>query len=139
MAVSRRKFLAIAGAGVVAAAVDIGGLLGSGFLDNATAATFTPASGRGLFGGPTTMDGTVVKGAPKNATLGYVELIDNPGEPHLLRTDLADFLYDRPSLALGAFVQITDLHIVDDQSPARVEFTDQLADGSNPLGYPTDS
>ncbi|HEV2634612.1 MAG TPA: TIGR03767 family metallophosphoesterase [Actinocrinis sp.] len=149
MSVSRRKFLTYTGAGVVAAAVDAGGLLSPAMLSPAFAAggpgaarpaDLTAAPGRGLFGGVTTLDTTIFRPAPAQGNAGgYVHLLDTPGESHALRaTELPSngIGYTHPRYALAAFAQMTDLHIVDDQSPGRVEFTDRLAD-ANPA-YPTD-
>jgi metallophosphoesterase (TIGR03767 family) len=141
MAISRRNVLALMGASVVAAAVDAGGLL-SPVLATPAAADPAPAvDGRGLFGGLTTLDRTVRQAVRQDTDhwTDYVKLAAGPGEPHLLRADLApydDFTllgwYAQPTRALDTFVQMTDFQIVDDKSPARVEFTDRWADlGSN--------
>jgi metallophosphoesterase (TIGR03767 family) len=60
---------------------------------------------------------------------GYRPIVVGPGEPYLRRTDLMPALpvtapNRRPVLA---FVHLTDIHIVDAQSPARVEFLDRYA------------
>lgn len=136
--ISRRKFLTFAGAGAVTVALDVRTLVSPGMLDpaEAAAAGFPVTAGRGLFGGLTTLDQTVVNDTP--GALGYLPLKVVPGgEPHILRTDLGFFA--QPTLSLGAFAQMTDLHVVDDQSPARVEFTDRLADPPNAQGFETDS
>ena len=139
MAISRRGFLAVAGAGVAAAAVEVGTSAGRLPVVHATDAP-APASalavpGRGLAGGVTTLDQTVVKGPVGN--LGYRNVVPGPGEAHVVRKQLSG--YRHPTLALGAFVQMTDLHIIDDQSPLRVEFTDRLADPPNARGFGTES
>ena len=63
---------------------------------------------------------------------GYVTLVAGPGEPHVVREDL--LTKARPGRAqrrtpLAAFAQLTDIHLVDAQSPARVEFLDRYNDG----------
>jgi metallophosphoesterase (TIGR03767 family) len=137
MASSRRNFLAMVGAGVVAAAVDVGGLISLSSSPAFAAATDTPA--RGLLGGLTTLDQIVRKGIPA-AGGGYMPIAAGPGERHTLRNDLAISKgYRHPTLSLAAFAQMTDLHIVDDQSPLRVEFTDRFADLPNTQQYQTDS
>lgn len=133
--ISRRRLLTFTGAGVAAAAFDVRALIGPGLLDTAAAAGPPAFPGRGLFGGLTTLDQTVVKDTP--GALGWLPLTVAAGESHVLRTDMAS--YSHPLLSLGAFAQMTDLHVVDDQSPARVEFTDRLADPPNSQGYGTDS
>ena len=64
---------------------------------------------------------------------GYRPLVVSPGEQHTLRTDLGI----EPSAgrvgrrkALIAFAQLSDVHVVDAQSPMRVEFTDRVDDPS---------
>jgi metallophosphoesterase (TIGR03767 family) len=77
----------------------------------------------------TTLSSTVRKGA---AVRGFASLVSGPGEPHLLRQDLgARGLRGREGRrrSLLAFAHLTDLHVVDAQSPARVEWTDRYNDG----------
>jgi metallophosphoesterase (TIGR03767 family) len=139
MAISRRNFLALAGAGVVAAAVDVGGLL-SPLLDTPAWADVTATNGRGLFGGPTTLDSTVRQKPRQDISdwTDYVKLESGPGEPHFVRSDIVD-AYAQPTRAIESFVQITDLQLVDDKSPARVEFTDRWADLGSTINKSTDS
>jgi metallophosphoesterase (TIGR03767 family) len=78
----------------------------------------------------TTLAGTVVRGRAGQG--GYVALAAGPGEPHVLREDLGTKA--RPGRAarrrpLVSFAQLTDIHVVDAQSPARVEFLDRYNDG----------
>jgi metallophosphoesterase (TIGR03767 family) len=79
----------------------------------------------------TTLGTTVLTGA--RDSVGYCLLVAGPGEPHLVRGDITS-ARTRPSFALAAFAQMTDLHIVDDQSPLRVEFLDRYADPGPPGG-----
>jgi metallophosphoesterase (TIGR03767 family) len=79
----------------------------------------------------TTLDSTVVRGAAVNPQ-GYVRLASGPGEPHVVRDDLGT----RPVAGrqgrrtpLLSFVHLTDIHVIDAQSPARVEFLDRYNDG----------
>lgn len=79
----------------------------------------------------TTLSGTLTKD-PANQ-LGYRRLVSGPGEPHVLRQDLgvraqAGRAGRRTSLL--AFAQLTDIHLIDAQSPARVEFLDRYNDGA---------
>lgn len=89
--------------------------------------------------GVTSWDKTVQRKTYEKNT-GYQPLEDGPGEPHLLRTALSGSP-GHVTLPITAFVQFTDLHIVDDQSPARVEFLDRYANSSTPHfgSYPFDS
>lgn len=142
MAVSRRNFLAFAGLGVVAAALDIGGLVSPSLSTPAYADNVSSRNGRGLFGGLTTLDKTVLQ-APRTDTTtftDYVTLMEGPGEAHMMRQDLVGgWDYAHPTRALDAFVQMTDLQIVDDKSPGRAEFTDRWADLPDPSMPETDS
>jgi metallophosphoesterase (TIGR03767 family) len=82
----------------------------------------------------TTLDRTLVRGQP--GTGGYRLIVPGPGEPHLVRRDLGGtanpgrFWRRRP---LIAFSQFSDIHMLDGESPARVEFLDRFADPGQPL------
>ena len=76
---------------------------------------------------------TLLHGPP--GTSGYRKVVAGPGEPSLVRGDLLGGASRgagsrRPLLALG---QLTDMHIIDAQSPARVEFLDRFNDPGSPL------
>jgi metallophosphoesterase (TIGR03767 family) len=62
--------------------------------------------------------------------LGYRRIVSGPGEPHVVRDALAKAKSGRASRrrSLLSFVHLTDQHIVDVQSPTRVEFLDRYAD-----------
>jgi metallophosphoesterase (TIGR03767 family) len=63
--------------------------------------------------------------------LGYRPVVTRPGEARVVRTDLVK----KHDLGLGNrnslvnFVHLTDQHIIDVQSPSRVEFLDRYNDG----------
>lgn len=85
-------------------------------------------------GAGTTLAGTYGRGTP-NAK-GYAKIVPQAGEPHLVRTDLgipasAGRVSSRRPLL--AFAQLSDVHVVDHQSPARVEWVDRFED-PNDLG-----
>lgn len=81
----------------------------------------------------TTLEHTILTGPEINSG-GYRHLVHGKGEPSLVRHDLGvsarrgRVRRRRPLMALAQF---TDVHIVDAQSPARVEFLDRLSDGTN--------
>jgi metallophosphoesterase (TIGR03767 family) len=119
--VSRR---AVLGAGLAGSAA-----VGAGALDPAVAARGGKPDGRG-----TTVAQTLLKGAKDKH--GYRKIIVGPGEPHLLRDELMKRV-GRPGparrRALVALGQLTDMHLNDTQSPARVEFLDRLDDPDSPF------
>src|SRR3954465_13662926 len=74
----------------------------------------------------TTLSSRLVRGAPGAG--GHTPVVRPAGEPHLVRTDLgvaAQAGRQRRRKALLAFAQITDVHVVGAQSPARVEWFDR--------------
>jgi metallophosphoesterase (TIGR03767 family) len=78
----------------------------------------------------TTLDATVRRGAGLRG--GYARLVRGPGEPHVVRQDLGALARkgrEGRRRSLLAFAQLTDVHLVDAQSPARVEYTDRYNDG----------
>jgi metallophosphoesterase (TIGR03767 family) len=92
-------------------------------------------------GAVTTLAATIALG--KDVGRGYRKLVPGPGEPHIVRTDL---LLSTPPTGgelrpLIAFAQMSDLHIIDDKSPLRVEFLDRYADFGAPHNnsYPFDA
>ena len=77
----------------------------------------------------TTLDSTIRKGP---AVRGFASLVAGPGEPHRLRQDLGSRAQrgrEARRRSLLAFAHLTDIHVVDAQSPARVEWTDRYNDG----------
>ena len=88
-------------------------------------------------------------GADPNAG-GYRTLSYGPGEPHVVRTSHGELSQDATHDAAGgsaghpagtavhgevllAVAHLSDLHVCDAQSPARVEFLDRFADPDSPL------
>lgn len=85
--------------------------------------------------GRTTLDLVLRRGEP--GPTGWRTVVAEPGEQHRLRLDLAG----RPRRgrarrrrALLGFVQISDVHVIDAQSPLRVEWTDRYDDPDAPVG-----
>lgn len=77
----------------------------------------------------TTQDGSIVRGAAGPG--GYTRLVDGPALERLVRTDLgAAAGAERDACRKGVlgFVQFSDIHVVDHQSPLRVEWLDRYED-----------
>jgi metallophosphoesterase (TIGR03767 family) len=75
----------------------------------------------------TTLNRTLVPGAPN--ALGYSKIVARAGEVRSVRTDLGVAAQPgRTSRRVGlqSFVQLSDIHIVDHESPARVEWLDRF-------------
>jgi metallophosphoesterase (TIGR03767 family) len=125
---SRRQLL---GLGVAAAGAAATGSL----LNTDSAAASAPAATPTWPAHPagSTLARTLQHGPP--GVLGYRKVVAGPGEPSLVRGDLLGGVTRGPGsrtplLTLG---QLTDMHIIDAQSPARVEFLDRLNDPGSPL------
>jgi metallophosphoesterase (TIGR03767 family) len=79
----------------------------------------------------TTLERTVLRSA-QDLRQGYRLLVAGPGEPYVVRDDLGTKAVagrEQRRRAVTAFVQLTDIHLLDAQSPARVEFLDRYTDG----------
>lgn len=114
--------------GVLRLGVGIGAtaVVGAGNVDSPAVAAGSagPVAPRG-----TTLERTLLRGTPGRG--GYRRNVVGPGEPYVVRTDLGGTpRADRATRrrALSAFVQLTDIHTQDTQSPARVEFLDRYSD-----------
>ncbi|MFC7257668.1 TIGR03767 family metallophosphoesterase [Streptomyces lutosisoli] len=70
--------------------------------------------------------GTTLRGvaAPRSGSSGYRRLGDGPGWKRLVRDELASAKSGRADrrTTLAAFVQLTDLHLMDAQHPLRLEY-----------------
>ena len=73
--------------------------------------------------GKSTLDQTIVGGDPAEA-FQFLEI--GPGEPYAVRADILapQAGRERRRVSLAYFGQITDFQLADEESPARVEFTD---------------
>ena len=80
--------------------------------------------------GETTLSQTIVRGAKagQGTQQAYYRLAAGPGEPHLRRNDLAKRSSSPQRRSLLHFAHFTDIHLIDAQSPARVEFLDRYTD-----------
>ena len=122
MTISRRTLLAAVGAGAVAAATGI--TVAAEAVETTTAVPAGPElfpaqlpAGTSPSVGHTSLYQTVVPGrADAN---GYVPLLPGPGEQRVVRTELTRVL-TQATVAFVALAQLSDLHIVDDQSTLRV-------------------
>jgi metallophosphoesterase (TIGR03767 family) len=85
----------------------------------------------------TTLGQTLLAGPATNRG-GYRLVVAKQGEPYIVRTDLgaaAGAARAKQRRGLVAFAQLTDLHLIDAQSPGRVEYLDRFSDGKNaPVG-----
>ncbi len=116
MEMSRRQLIrsAVLAAGVAAASREL--VFGS-LAEDAVAA------------GRTTLSRTYRPGSPDGS--GYRAVVVAEGDPRVVRTDLgvrAGGGRSGTRTALLAFAQLSDVHVVDHQSPARVEWCDRYDD-----------
>ena len=105
------------------------GVAGAAAADGFSAETVVAAPPSG--GAGTTLGRTLARGAP--GVGGYAPITFAAGEPYLLRRDLASRTIRRRGAGrvVASFAQLTDIHAMDVQSPARFEFFD--AYGSLPF------
>jgi metallophosphoesterase (TIGR03767 family) len=89
------------------------------------------AAGRPVRVEGTTLERTIVRAATDLRAGGYRLLVTGPAEPHVVRDDLGAAPQAGRTARrkpVSVFVQFTDVHAVDAQSPARVEFLDRYSD-----------
>ncbi|HNN47826.1 MAG TPA: TIGR03767 family metallophosphoesterase, partial [Marmoricola sp.] len=102
----------------------VGGLGTAAILRGTSAAAVEPlltvTAQRAHFTAGTTLD----QMATKSAANGYARLIGGPGNPLAVHENLAKAKPGRDDTRVGlaSFVQFTDMHIIDAQSPMRFEF-----------------
>ncbi|MET8829925.1 TIGR03767 family metallophosphoesterase [Streptomyces sp. NPDC004610] len=123
LALNRRAVLATAGA--VTLSAGIGHALRPTDSQAAPAAPAAAAPATSAAApAPYTRATTLVSVAAPRAGSGYRRLGDGPGWRRVLRTDLAAAKSGRADrrTPLAAFVQVTDLHLLDVQHPLRLEF-----------------
>ncbi|MDQ4006772.1 MAG: TIGR03767 family metallophosphoesterase [Actinomycetota bacterium] len=78
----------------------------------------------------TTLERVLLPGRPADG--GYRPVVTGPGEAHVVRSDLgvpARLGRAGRRRAVLAFAHLTDVHVVDHQSPMRVEYFDRYGDG----------
>lgn len=133
MKFSRRNLLRTGAAAVGGAAAT--GAIGA-TTSSAAGAAATPAAAPAAAPPPAqaaTLLRTLAKGAAGAG--GYRPVVTAAGEAHAVRTDLG--AQAAPGRAASrtpviAFAQLSDVHVVDTQSPLRLEFTDRLDDAPLP-------
>src|SRR5712692_3008913 len=83
-------------------------------------------------GDATTLERTLLAGTPGRG--GYTPITIGAGEPYVLRMDLAPSATRRfdDRRVVASFAQLTDIHVMDHQSPARFEFLDPFGSLSIP-------
>jgi len=102
----------------------VGGLGAAAILRGTSAAAVEPlltlSAQRAHFTAGTTLE----QMATKSAATGYARLIGGPGNPLAVHENLAKAKPGRDDTRTGlaSFVQFTDVHIIDAQSPMRFEF-----------------
>ena len=116
MGLTRRQFLSL---GAAAAALGMTPRQLQAALAQTAGAVARPAG--------TTYESAIVR---LSAT-GYTRLGEGPGFPLVVRAEMAEPKANREDRrrALASIVHLTDIHIIDAQSPARVEFIDRYAEG----------
>src|SRR6478752_972284 len=90
---------------------------------------FGSLSEQAVAAGRTTANGTFGPGTPD--AKGYRKVVAKPADKRLVRTDIgvaAKSTRTKSRSNLLAFAQLSDVHVVDHQSPARVEWTDRYDD-----------
>jgi metallophosphoesterase (TIGR03767 family) len=90
---------------------------------------FGSLSEEAVAAGRTTANGTYGPGTPNER--GYRKIVARPADVRVVRTDIGVAAASTRSKArsnLLAFAQLSDMHVVDHQSPARVEWTDRYDD-----------
>ncbi|MQA99450.1 MAG: TIGR03767 family metallophosphoesterase [Actinobacteria bacterium] len=124
MQISRRNFLALVGA--VAAA---SGLPREAVARELSAAAGDPATLAARAAELTTLAQTYGPGTPGEK--GYTPVVTKAGESHVVRSELASPQTGRElrRATLVNLVHLTDQHVIDCQSPSRVEFLDRYNDG----------
>lgn len=120
---SRRDLLRAAGLGGLAAA----GVAGSGSVAAPAAAASAATTTAATVATAATLGSRLVTGSPGPG--GYRPVVRVSGEPHVVRSGVgAEAQSGRATRrrAIAAFAQLSDVHVVDAQSPLRVEWADRV-------------
>jgi metallophosphoesterase (TIGR03767 family) len=128
--ITRRQALGFGAA--AAGAVAVGSVIRSGPASAAPTFPVAPTN--------STLATTLLHGTPNAA--GYRHIVSGPGEPSMARSELIADAVRNPSTTrtpLLSFAQFTDMHLIDAQSPARVEFLDRINDNPSLASLPFSS
>lgn len=119
MQMNRRQFLGLV-AGVAAA---------TGLPQSVVAKELANPNGRARKAAELTTLAQTLGPGPEGK-LGYRPVVSRPGEPWIVRNEIASRTAGKGKrTSLVSFVHLTDQHVVDVQSPSRVEFLDRYNDG----------
>ena len=121
---TRRRAIAAGAAAVTIGSATLAAAVG-GVADAATGSA-----------GRTTLARTLLRGAPDAS--GYRKHVVGPGEGYTLRSELGGTAAAGRAArrrGLAAFVQFTDVHIQDTQSPARFQFLDRASDTASQIPF----
>ena len=125
MEITRRDLLKTSAAVGGAGALGVGAVAGAPGAAAENAAPPIAAAG-------TTLDVTFKRAAPGPG--GYTKLLPAAGEPAVVRTDLGIAAVagrETRRQNVLSFAQLTDVHVIDTQSPMRVEYLDRFEDSYN--------
>lgn len=133
MEITRRNLVrnAVTAGGLALAATTMPGVLRSATASAAPAPALAPTTAPVAPPTGSTLEQTFTTGTPGAG--GYRPVIAASGEPHHVREGLgvaAEAGRASRRQGLISFVQLSDVHIVDAQSPLRLEWTDRLDDPS---------
>ncbi|TCJ22300.1 TIGR03767 family metallophosphoesterase [Nocardioides jejuensis] len=112
-------------------------LIRSGLAAAAVSGILRPVPALAVVPTGTTLARTWQRGAPGAG--GYRKIVAGGGEPHVVRTEFVTTpAADRATRRTGvlAFAQLSDVHVVDAQSPMRLEWLDRF-DDTDAVGDPT--
>ncbi|MFE9500582.1 TIGR03767 family metallophosphoesterase [Streptomyces collinus] len=139
MALSRRSVVTAAIMGAAGVAFRSTAIASAASRKNTARLTGAVTPGKvAVPGAVTTLDRTV-KISSTSGSGGWRKLVYAAGEKPVTRRLVSGLDETTAVRPLIAFAQMSDLHIVDDQSPLRTEFLDRYADKDRNHSYGTDS
>ncbi|MER6434360.1 TIGR03767 family metallophosphoesterase [Streptomyces sp900105245] len=139
MTLSRRRLLAASAMGLVGASLHSAAFAAGARKEASNNLVQSAAPGTvAVPGAVTTLDRTV-KISSTSGPGGWRKLVYGPGEKPITRALTGGLDVSTNVRPLIAFAQMSDLHIIDDQSPLRTEFFDRYADKDRVHNYGTNS